>query len=428
MGAASAARCFESRRMGPGNRPGPGLAPRIRFIEQERASIGRHMRSLLFMALICQFLACSGGGGPDASPQAVRVVRGPQIAQARESSIIVAWRTEVPVVGAITCSSGERLVEGASSTEHVFTLTGLDADTKYDYTLEHDGVVASDGHWLRTAPADGSGSVRFVVVGDCGAGTDAQRDVAAGMLLSDPDLVLMTGDIVYDNGEEEKLDEAYFKPYRSLLQCVPFYPAIGNHDVRTDNATPLLNSVYLPHNAADGSERCYSFDRGPVHFVALNSTEDVSQGSMQGDWFAADLAANTRAWTIVYLHHPPYSSSVHGSDLTVRAALVPHCDRYGVDLVFAGHEHVYERTHVLAKSVVVDSDPEGNYVDPSGTVFVVTGGGGKSLYKAGRSEFTAESVSAYHHVVVEITGGVLQLRAIDTQGTVLDTMTITKRP
>ncbi|MEE8106227.1 MAG: metallophosphoesterase [Planctomycetota bacterium] len=386
------------------------------------------MRSLIFVVLICQFLACSGGGGPVVSLPTGPILRGPQIAQAQESSIVVAWRSDVPVVGAITCSSGLRLVDDAPSTEHVFTLTGLDADTRYDYALEHDDVVVSDGHWLWTAPRDGSGSVRFAVIGDCGADSDAQREVAAGMVLSDPDLVLITGDIVYPHGEEEKLDSAYFVPYRELIQCIPFYPAIGNHDVRTDNGDPILNSVYLPRNPVDGSERCYSFDRGPVHFVALNSTQDLSPGTLQGDWLADDLAANTQAWTVIYLHYPPYSSSDHGSDLTVRAALVPLCDRYGVDIVFTGHDHVYERTHPLADSVVVDSDPNGDYVDPAGTVFVVTGGGGKSLYTAGWSEFTAASVAAYHHVVVDIADDVLELQAIDRQGVVLDSMTLTKGP
>ncbi len=380
------------------------------------------MRSLWFLALICPLVACSGG---DASPSGP-VVRGPQLALAQESSIVVAWRSQVPVVGAITCSSGQRIVGDAPTTEHVFTLTGLAADTRYDYALEHDGAVVSDGHRLHTAPVTGTGSVCFAVVGDSGTGTEAQRDIAAGIGLSDPDLVLMTGDVIYESGAKEMIDRAYFVPYRSLLERVPFYPAIGNHDVITDDAESFLNSVYLPRNPADGTERCYSFDRGPVHFVALNSTQDLAPGTLQGDWLAADLAANTRAWTVVYLHHPPYSSSRHGSDLEVRAALVPYCDRYGVDIVFTGHDHVFERTHPLSADVVVDADSSGDYANPSGTVFVVTGGGGKSLYAAGFSEFTAASVSAYHHVVVEIADGVLRMRAIDRDDVVMDTMTITK--
>jgi len=384
------------------------------------------VRLLLFMALVCLFIACSGD---DRALLAVRtgpVVRGPQIALAQESSIVVAWRSRTPVVGAVICSSGQRLVGDAPSTEHVFTLTGLTADTQYDYKLEHDGADVSDGHRFRTAPVPGSGSVCFAVIGDSGTGTQAQHDVAAGIRVSDPDLVLMTGDIVYERGEEEMIDRAYFVPYGSLIERVPFYAAIGNHDIINDDAVSLLDNVYLPRNPADGSERCYSFDRGPVHFVALDSTQDLSPGTLQGDWLAADLAANTRAWTVVYLHHPPYSSSQHGSDLAVRAALVPYCDQFGVDIVFTGHDHVYERTHPLAADIVVDADPLGDYVEPPGTVFVVTGGGGKSLYAAGFSEFTAESVSAYHHVVVDIADGVLRLRAVDRQDVVVDTMTITK--
>ncbi|MHC4952672.1 MAG: metallophosphoesterase family protein [Planctomycetota bacterium] len=339
------------------------------------------------------------------------VVRGPQLALAQHDSIVVAWRSAKPVIGTLACSSGHRLTDVAPTNEHVFTIPGLDPDAGYDYTLEHDGDVVSSGHHFRTAPSPGTGSVRFAVVGDCGAHTEAQRDVIAGMARSRPDLVLITGDVVYEHGAESALDPAYFLPFRALIDRVPFYPALGNHDVETRDGRPLLQSLYLPRNSADGSERFYSFDRGPAHFVALDSTRELGPGSIQGNWLASDLATNTRAWTILYLHHPPYSSSKHGSDRRVRAAIAPLCSRYGVDVVFAGHDHVYERSHPL----------------DGGTVYVVTGGGGKSLYVAGRSDFTATSVAAYHHVVVEIEGDRLRVDAIDRRNVAIDSTSITKR-
>ena len=143
-------------------------------------------------------------------------------------------------------------------------------------------------------------------------------------------------------------------------------------------------------------------------------------------WLAADLAGNTRAWTVIYLHHPPYSSSLHGSDSAVRADLVPLCDLHGVDVVFSGHDHVYERTHPLAGDAVVDNDAGGDYTDPPGTVYVVTGGGGRGLYESGTSAFTAVSEAAHHHVVVEVDGSVLSLYAIARGGGALDSMSITK--
>jgi len=384
------------------------------------------MRSWTVAAFVALLAACGGGGASDEPAHAAAFVRGLQIAQTGEDTVVVAWRSQEPVVGVIECSSGQRLTGAEPTTEHVFTLTGLAASTDYEFAIEQDGGVVSGGHRLGTAPPAGTGSVRFVVVGDSGAGTVAQRDVASNMALSNPDLVLMTGDVVYESGADYEIDRAYFTPYAALLERVPFYPAVGNHDVVSDLGESFLNRVYLPRNSADGTERYYSFDRATVHFVALDSTQDLSPGSPQGDWFASDLAANQRAWTIVYLHHPAYSSSNHGSDLAVRAALVPVCERCGVDVVFAGHDHVYERTHPLAGDVVVDADAGGDYVDPEGTVFVVTGGGGKSLYTAGTSEFTATSVSAYHHVVVEIAGNVLTLHAIDRNNLALDSMTITR--
>jgi len=340
--------------------------------------------------------------------------------------MVVAWRTEMPVVGTVACSSGQRLSDPEPVRDHVFRLTGLAADSEYEYALEHDGIPFGAVHRFRTAPLRGTGAIRFVVVGDCGSRDSVQRDVAASVLRSDADLVLIPGDAIYDRGAEAELNPAYFLPYRTLIDRIPFYLALGNHDVMTENGRPLIESVHLPRNNADGSERFYSFDRGAVHFVALDSNQDLASGSVQGDWLVADLASSAREWVVIFLHHPPYSSSRHGSDRDVRAALAPVCDRYGVDLVLSGHDHVYERTHPMRADAVVGADPTGNYMDPAGTVYVVTGGGGRRLYEAGTSGFTAASVAAHHHVAVEVDDNVMTLRAIDRADAVLDSISITK--
>ncbi|MHC4960200.1 MAG: purple acid phosphatase family protein [Planctomycetota bacterium] len=343
------------------------------------------------------------------------VVRGPQIAQAQPDSIVIAWRSDLDVVGAVVLDTGERLVDSAPTDEHVFTFTGLSPDTAYEYSVEQEGVVLSSGHPFKTAPPVGTGTVRFVVVGDSGTGGSRQREVAVQMAASQPDLVLITGDAVYNDGDYDELDPNYFEPYASMIDRIPFYIALGNHDDNTDNGRPLLDSLYLP-SSTEGGERYYSFDRGPVHYVALDSNQDLDAGSDQYDWLAADLAANTNEWTILYLHHPPYSSSAHGSDEDVRDAIVPLCDQYGVDIVFAGHDHVYERTHRMVDSVV----------DPDGTLYIVTGGGGRGLYDAGDSYFTAETVKEYHHCEVVVENGTLTLRAIDKDGVEIDSTTIQK--
>ena len=268
--------------------------------------------------------------------------------------------------------------------------------------------------------------LRFVAFGDSGVGNDRQRNLARQIDAADPDLVVITGDVIYSDGAPSEIDPHYFEPYADLIDHVPFYPALGNHDVRTENGAPLLEALYLPTNDRDGTERYYSFVRASVHFVALDSNAPLEPGSPQYDWLATDLEAASAPWIVVYFHHPPYSSSRHGSHLTLRDTLGPLFDRFRVDLVLNGHDHDYERTFPMRGAAPVDAHLDPDYIDPGGTIYVVTGGGGNRLYPSGVSTFTAYSESSHHFVEVEILGLSLALRAVRNDGRVIDRMSILK--
>src|SRR5204862_6055892 len=166
---------------------------------------------------------------------------------------------------------------------------------------------------------------------------------------------------------------------------------IGNHDDRVTNAQAYRDVFVLPGNGAtasfpDHSERFYSFDYGPVHFVALDTETaflDPARRQAQVDWLTADLAATAQGWTIVFFHRPPFGSGAeHRSDLTIRAAFAPIFEKYGVQPVLNGHNHGYERT------VPIKTRP-----DPAAqpVVYIVTGGGGRPLHSVGTSSWTAMS-------------------------------------
>jgi 3',5'-cyclic AMP phosphodiesterase CpdA len=116
-----------------------------------------------------------------------------------------------------------------------------------------------------------------------------------------------------------------------------------------------------------------------------------------------DLAATGKRWKVAFLHRSPYGSSRHGGDERVRKNLAPIFAKHGVDLVFAGHDHVYERT-----------------VPIGGVTYVVSGGGGRRLYPAGDGRLTAFSRSAHHAVLVRVSGARLYLEALEPDGTVFD--------
>ena len=180
-------------------------------------------------------------------------------------------------------------------------------------------------------------SVRFLVVGDTGTGSDKQMELGRVMLRYRQafpfEFVLMLGDNMY--GSEKAIDykTKFENIYRPLLdQKVKFYAALGNHDESNQRFYEFFNM--------EGQEY-YRFTKGNVSFYSLNSNY---MDKKQVDWLNEKLATDTSEWKIAYFHHPPYSSGAkHGSDKKLREIVEPIFLRHGVQVVFAGHEHFYER-------------------------------------------------------------------------------------
>lgn len=181
------------------------------------------------------------------------------------------------------------------------------------------------------------GSVRFLVIGDTGTGTEQQHELAGVMLryrqLFPYEFVLMLGDNMYGAEKPEDFKVKFEDVYKKLLDDkVKFYATLGNHD---DS-----NQRFYEHFNMKGEE-FYRFARGDVAFYALNSNY---MDKRQVKWMEEELAKDTSAWKIMFLHHPPYSSGgKHGSSSGVREVVEPIFLRHGVNAVFAGHEHFYER-------------------------------------------------------------------------------------
>ena len=180
-------------------------------------------------------------------------------------------------------------------------------------------------------------SVRFAIIGDSGTGEKAQYQVAAEMEAVHArfpfDFVLMLGDNIYGGKSAADFKRKFEDPYRSLLDAgVKFYAALGNHD-------ETVERLYKPFNM-DG-KRYYNFKRGNAEFFAIDSNYIDPP---QLDWLQSQLSSSRAAWKICFFHHPLYSDArAHGSDADLRKVLEPLFQADGVKVVFAGHEHVYER-------------------------------------------------------------------------------------
>ncbi len=191
-------------------------------------------------------------------------------------------------------------------------------------------------------------NLAFAVVGDTGTGDEAQLSVAQQMVRQREktpfEFVIMLGDNIYEKGEEKYIKSHFEEPYKDLLAAgVKFYASLGNHDV--------IRGVEFQTNYPNfnmGGRRYYNFTKGAsenyeslLEFFALDSNLITPE---QLKWLDESLEASKARWKIAYSHHPIYSSArMHRPYVKLRAQLEPLYTRHGVNVVFSGHSHCYER-------------------------------------------------------------------------------------
>jgi predicted MPP superfamily phosphohydrolase len=181
-------------------------------------------------------------------------------------------------------------------------------------------------------------SVRFAVLGDNGTGDRPALEVAqqiAAMHARLPlDMVVLLGDNVRGGQSPRDFAAKFETPFAPLLKGgVQFYAALGNHD------DSKIDRTYKVWNM--GGERYFTFVKRNVRFFALD-TNDLDP--VQRSWLEGALRDAKEDWKVCFFHHPIYSNAqAHGSDMQLRAMLEPVFVKYGVNVVFSGHDHVYER-------------------------------------------------------------------------------------
>jgi len=266
------------------------------------------------------------------------------------------------------------------------------------------GVLAAQTGQQTNLP-NKAGSVKFAVMGDMGTG-DAMQ-LQTGVQLSAMrdkfpfEFVLMLGDNVYGTQDFSKKFEV---PYKTLLdQKVPFYAALGNHDDQ--------NEVFYKNYNMNG-KRYYAFEKGTAKFFVLDSTR-IDRPQL--DWFDKELSSTGSEWKIAFFHHPLYSTGgTHGPEVAVREVVEPMLVKYGVDVVFTGHEHFYERikpqlggiTHFISGAGGQLRKGDLHRVDPMA-----------AGYDADRS-----------FMLVEIDGPTMYFQSITRTGQVVDSGTIANVP
>ena len=243
-------------------------------------------------------------------------------------------------------------------------------------------------------------SVRFAVIGDSGTGERDQYQIAKQMdayhKAVNFDSVIMLGDNIYGGHEPRDFAQKFEVPYKPLLDAgVKFYASLGNHD------DPKLEPLYKPFNM--NGERYYTFKKGDIQFFALDSDYMDAQ---QLTWLEQNLRSSKAQWKICFFHHPLYNEGrMHGPDLDLRNQLLPLLKNYGVNVVFSGHEHAYERLKPV-----------------DNIYYFVQGDSGKlARHDFRRSEELAASFDrARTFMIVEIVGDTLYFQTISQNGETVD--------
>ena len=401
------------------------------------------------------------------------LTRAPYLQMGTPTSLVVRWRTAVATASVVRYGTAPGQLTTAASagsltTEHVVTLTGLTAHTRYYYAVGDGATDVAGGdltHTFVTAPGRGARTpTRLWVLGDSGTADVNARAVRDAFLGSDPtrgaDLWLMLGDNAYTTGTDAQYQQAVFDTYPGVLRQAVLWPTFGNHDAfSADSATqsgPYYDIFTLPAQGEaggmpSGTEAYYSFDYGNIHVICLDSTEsDRSPAGPMLRWLASDLAANQADWTIAFFHHAPYSKGSHDSDterelVEMRQYAVPVLEAGGVDLVLSGHSHSYERSLLLNGHVGISStlmpahildggsgrEPvSGAYrkrpgIGP-GAVYVTAGSSGQVTPAALNHPAMATSQALLGSLVVEVDGPRLDVTFLGANGQTHDAFTLSK--
>ena len=236
---------------------------------------------------------------------------------------------------------------------------------------------------------------RFAVIGDYGSGFASQHEVADRMCNwreAHPfEDVITTGDNIYPDGARENFQRNFFGPYSCLLdRGVEFHASLGNHDFVTRRGGDVMDEP-----AFGMPKRNYVHREGGVRFVIVDSN------ALNREWLSDALRPRIGdRWTVVAFHHPVYSIGPHGSTPGYRPSLPRLFERRGVDLVLNGHDHLYMATKRLRR-----------------IAYVVTGGGGASLYDCGDTRwFVATCISQNHFLYVVAAEDRIRVKAVPSSG------------
>ncbi|HEX9652123.1 MAG TPA: metallophosphoesterase family protein [bacterium] len=341
------------------------------------------------------------------------ITNGPYLADPGRSSMTIRWETDKLADGSVywredgrewQSQSAQLISEKNGFYLYETRLLNLQSGSEYLYEVKLGANTNTLTSHFRTAMNDLT-PMSFVAMGDSRSNPDIFRLVAERVNQVSPDLIISNGDLVENGGDFEQWQAFYFSAASAIIDHIPLLSCLGDHEGDGDNGELFRYFLYpgLPVN-----ELWFSFDYGPAHFVALDYRHPNNKKMIE--WFEEDLANAHAKWKFVYMHRPCYNTGGHRSNWGSEAwpALF---QKHKIDIVFAGHSHLYERFFPMCPTSSPQSRP---------VTYVTTAGAGAGLYDAVAHPFLAVTESVNHFVYVQVQEDTLRYRAYRNDGSLLD--------
>ncbi|MFX1322457.1 MAG: purple acid phosphatase family protein, partial [Promethearchaeota archaeon] len=328
------------------------------------------------------------------------------------NSIVISWYTESQASDPKLIYSNESTLINNNTVVPSFKLiTGtyiysvfiseLDANKIYYYKVSSDAFNEREILNFTTSPVRNATSLKFLVFGDSRSQREQRSELVKKVVenFDDINFTIHTGDIVSDGRIQDQWNN-YFEDIEPLTKKIPGYYIEGNHE-HTDGY--MYDNVHLPSNGLNSYY--YSFNIGPINFIGLNNYRDLL---IQTSWLEAELNKtnhdNNTLWRFVFMHEPIFNSLSSRPDLTdLISNWCPLFEEYDVDMVFAGHNHYYERSYPMNRFKNFNSPSSYNFKNPSNPMYFITGGAGAPLYTRDTNPVYAPFYnSTYHFIIIKI--------------------------
>lgn len=405
-------------------------------------------------------VAKAGKGGtpkaaPTPEPKLKKIIPYLTIKGDAATSMMVNWwnpaaEGDSTVMFGTSASYGQTKTEATSTNYHHVELTGLTPGATYHYQVRSsDGTVGEDNTF--TLPEVNDQEYMFAVSGDS-RGTGKPEDLTVAnprrkaeydhIASKKPGFVVNVGDIAI-TGANKGHFVSFFECEEACLKSAPYMITVGNHEMGDKSGKwpdeflyPKMFAPAYPGNGTPGDSgqptplgMNFSYDYGNAHFIFISSEKMTPKSEVE--WIDRDLAAARQnknvKWIFAMMHAPLYTwATGHPGEQAQIEAWGPLFDKYHVDLAFAGHNHIYERSHVINGGKVVEGD------DPAkGTIYLTCGLGGAPLHQPKPADpkypFIVKSYNGSTAAsFVYVKGDKLEIKTMSPQDEVVDTLTIDK--